>query len=261
MRFNCQLRAESPIARDIVMCCVGPTCHSRLFLLQVVTPLLQLCFLWLCCAACCVQVALGFARLKHKHCSEFLESLVHRGKQLLLQQAHHHHHHHHRHTATGNDSSSGTSSGSNGSSSGGGLPPGNTGHDSQQADVPLSAGQQQWQQQPQQPQQQLLQQLNHECECLATDLSWSITVLNQVHLAREIEQLIRASGIKQESSLHPQNARKLWAVHAWLERHKLAGGHGLSRLLTAQQLAFCAAASRHTHRVTPSDTEQAAKGL
>lgn len=89
------------------------------------------------------------------------------------------------------------------------------------------------------------------CECLATDLSWSIAVLNQTQLAKEVQELIRVSGIKQESSLHTKNARRLWTVHAWLVRHKLAGGHGLQRLLTEQQLADCAAANRHVHRLTP----------
>jgi hypothetical protein len=135
-----------------------------------------------------------------------------RGKQLLLQ------HHHHQHDNQ--------------------QPPADPASSDHQAGALEAAGQQQRQQQ-------------HMCECLATDLSWSIAVLNQPQLARDIAQLIRASGIKQESELHPKNARRLWSVHAWLVKHKLVGGHGLQRLLTEQQLAFCAAASRHTFRMTP----------
>jgi hypothetical protein len=182
-------------------------------------------------ACACVQVALGLARLKLRHESEFLEALVLRGKQLLLQ----HDHHHQQTSPEQPSSSSSSSSSSNGSDE---APTGRGGQGAAAAgaaDVGVYVSQQE----------------QHMCECLATDLSWSIAVLNQGHLAKDIAQLIRASGIKQESSLHPKNARRLWVVHAWLAKHKLAGGHGLQRLLTEQQLAFCAAASRHTHRLTP----------
>lgn len=172
------------------------------------------------CLVCytALQVALGFARLKLRHHSDFLEALVLRGKQLLLQ-----HDHHHQNSQIDANSSSGSSDQDSASPAGG---------------AQIGAQQQQQQQQAM-------------CECLATDLSWSIAVLNHTHLAKEIAQLIRASGVKQGSALHPKNARRLWSVHAWLDKHKLAGGHGLQRLLTKQQLAFCAAASRHTARLTP----------
>lgn len=183
----------------------------------------------------CLQVALGLARLKLRHNSDFLEALVLRGKQLLLRYDHHHQQQQsstqpQQQTCSEQPSTSSTSSSGDEAPSRGGQRP-----DSSVVDVGVYQSQQE----------------QHMCECLATDLSWSIAVLNLGHLAKDIAQLIRASGIKQESSLHPRNARRLWVVHAWLAKHKLAGGHGLQRLLTEQQLAFCAAASRHTHRLTP----------
>jgi hypothetical protein len=142
-----------------------------------------------------------------------------------------HKHHQHHHSAS-NDSTSNISSSSGMSESGNGEA--------------YEAQQQQQQCEPEDLHHTLQQQ--HMCECLATDLAWSIAVLDESHLSKEIEQLIRASGIKQESSIHTKNARRLWTVHAWLSKHK---GHGLQRLLTEQQLAFCAAASRHMNVLTP----------
>lgn len=177
----------------------------------------------------CLQVALGLARLKLRHNSDFLEALVLRGKQLLLR-----HNHHQQQQSSTQPQQTFLQQPSTSSSSSDEAP-----GEGQRLDSVVDVGVYKSQQE------------QHMCECLATDLSWSIAVLNLGHLAKDIAQLIRASGIKQESSLHPRNARRLWVVHAWLAKHKLAGGHGLQRLLTEQQLAFCAAASRHTHRLTP----------
>lgn len=166
-----------------------------------------------------------------------------RGKQLLLQVNHHQHHRHAASTTQQHGDSSTTSSSGSGNPEASGL--GSTG---------LTPDQDMGELLPQPDDHHLLhnqQQQQHMCECLAADLSYAISALNNSHLAREIEQLVRASGLKQESRLHPKNARRLWVVHAWLVRHKLAGGHGLSRLLTDTQLGFCASASRHTLRVTP----------
>jgi hypothetical protein len=185
------------------------------------------------------QVALGFARLKHRHHhTSFLEALVARGKHLLLGYKHHQHHNGATNDSNNRSSSSRMRQSANGEAYG-------------VLDQQQQQQQQQWE--PEDLHHTLQQQ--HMCECLATDLAWSIAALDETHLSKEIEQLIRASGIKQESSIHTKNARRLWTVHAWLSKHK---GHGLQRLLTEQQLAFCAAASRHMNVLTPPPEVQAA---
>jgi hypothetical protein len=101
------------------------------------------------------------------------------------------------------------------------------------------------------PEAQQAQELAERTACV---LAWTITVLGQTQLAREIPELIRASGCKQQQqALQPADARMLWAVHAWLLKHRghsaaASGGHGqgLERLLTEAQMRQCAAASRHT---------------
>eukprot|EP00878_Enallax_costatus_P011098 GHUV01011591.1.p1 GENE.GHUV01011591.1~~GHUV01011591.1.p1 ORF type:complete len:406 (+),score=121.09 GHUV01011591.1:644-1861(+) len=88
---------------------------------------------------------------------------------------------------------------------------------------------------------------------LAATLSWAAAVLNLPELSGDVKALLVSSGIRHmQEPLSPAVARMLWRLHTWLLHEHLMGGHGLSRLLTDQQLAACAAASRHTHRISPA---------
>jgi hypothetical protein len=182
------------------------------------------------------QVAWGLARLRCK-APECLEAIVRRGKHLLHQHQHEARLHQHRH-AHAAQAAAGEAAAAAAAAAGA-------------AAAPLAAQGGDNSQQQQQQQQEL-------AERTAAVLSWAVSALNQPQLAREVGELLRASGIKQQAApLHPANARLLWAVHAWLCRlhasgHKGAGvgvlgqgQGGLERLLTQQQLRECAAASRH----------------
>ncbi|KAF8057257.1 hypothetical protein HT031_006065 [Scenedesmus sp. PABB004] len=88
---------------------------------------------------------------------------------------------------------------------------------------------------------------------LAATLCWAAAVLDLPALVGDVKALLTASGVRgQAEPLALADARALWRVHSWLlhQTHRL-GGAGLAKLLSEQQLAACAAASRHTHRRTP----------
>lgn len=84
---------------------------------------------------------------------------------------------------------------------------------------------------------------------LAVMLSWAIASLDAVAQAAEIKVLLTLARLEHlQTPLAAQDARLLWRVHSWLQARRICDGTGISSVLTVQQLAACAAASRHTVR-------------
>eukprot|EP00883_Tetradesmus_obliquus_P016451 jgi/Sobl393_1/9653/SZX77258.1 len=97
----------------------------------------------------------------------------------------------------------------------------------------------------------LLPSQQQERTYLAATLSGAVAALKMMQLAGDVKALIAAATIKQqEEPLSAADARLLWRVHGWL-LHEHPHAHGLAKLLTEEQLAACAEASRHTHRASP----------
>lgn len=72
-------------------------------------------------------------------------------------------------------------------------------------------------------------------DLLLGSLCSAVARLDMQQLAPQALQLVTTSGIGHRPT-HKANLQRLWVFHSWLLQHQLAGGQGLTGLLTQQQL-------------------------